>query len=422
MRTNLPNTGGQSAISELRRTVAACMLWENNFYESGVAVADRIQELVKRCKPFEVNELAVQTRNEHKLRHAPLMLCKALAAIPGALDYHTLAEVCQRPDDMTEFLSLYWLNGKKPLTRQIKKGLARAFRKFDAYQLAKYNRDGAIKLRDVLFMTHAKPIDDVQAATWKLLVDNTLPAPDTWEVALSGGADKRETFERMLLSGKLGYMALLRNLRNMFECGIDRSIVEPSLVHGAGKSKVLPFRFVAAARAVPAWEPMIDHAMLSAMSTMERLSGRTIVLVDVSGSMDDKLSEKSDLTRLDAACALAVLVRGISDDCRVFSFSQQVVEVPARHGMALIDAINRSQYHSSTFLGQAVTALNSLQYDRLIVITDEQSSDRVPAPVGKGYVINVASYQNGVGYGQWTKINGWSESAVRYIQEVEAAK
>jgi len=104
----------------------------------------------------------------------------------------------------------------------------------------------------------------------------------------------------------------------------------------------------------------------------------------------------------------------------VFSFSDKLVDVPARRGFALRDAIDRSQPHSSTQLGQAVTELNEKRgYDRLIVITDEQSHDRVPAPAGRGYVINVASYKNGVGYGKWTHIDGWSESVVEYIRELE---
>jgi hypothetical protein len=94
--------------------------------------------------------------------------------------------------------------------------------------------------------------------------------------------------------------------------------------------------------------------------------------------------------------------------------------VPARRGFALRDAIDHSQPHSSTQLGQAVNELNEKSsYDRLIVITDEQSHDRVPAPTGRGYVINVASYKNGVGYGKWTHIDGWSESVVEYIRELE---
>ena len=72
------------------------------------------------------------------------------------------------------------------------------------------------------------------------------------------------------------------------------------------------------------------------------------------------------------------------------------------------------------FLKKTVEELNKKErYDRLIVITDEQAHDSVPAPNGKGYVINVASYRNGVGYGAWTHIDGWSEAIIEYIRSHE---
>lgn len=77
-----------------------------------------------------------------------------------------------------------------------------------------------------------------------------------------------------------------------------------------------------------------------------------------------------------------------------------------------------SQPHSATYLGKALDAVEG-PYDRIIVITDEQSHDRVPSPRGTGYVINVASARNGVGYGPWTHIDGWSEAVLDYIREVE---
>jgi len=36
--------------------------------------------------------------------------------------------------------------------------------------------------------------------------------------------------------------------------------------------------------------------------------------------------------------------------------------------------------------------------------------------------INVASYKNGVGYGKWTHIDGWSESVIEYIRALELTK
>jgi 60 kDa SS-A/Ro ribonucleoprotein len=126
------------------------------------------------------------------------------------------------------------------------------------------------------------------------------------------------------------------------------------------------------------------------------------------------------MQRTDAAYGLAVLLREIGEKVAVFSFSNSLVEVPARRGFALRDAIDASQGHSATYLGKAVDSLNQKErYDRLIVITDEQAHDTVPAPKGKGYVINVASNKNGVGYGKWTHIDGWSESVVEYIRTLE---
>src|SRR5690606_23450596 len=125
---------------------------------------------------------------------------------------------------LAEFVALYWRDGKRPLSAQMKKGLARAFCKFDAYQLAKYDRPGPVRLRDVLFLVHAKPAAATQADTWKKLAAKALDSPDTWEVALSAGADKRDTFERLLKEKKLGYLALLRNLRNMDQAGVDEAL------------------------------------------------------------------------------------------------------------------------------------------------------------------------------------------------------
>jgi len=126
------------------------------------------------------------------------------------------------------------------------------------------------------------------------------------------------------------------------------------------------------------------------------------------------------MMRTDAAYGLAVLVREIAERAAVYSFSDRVVEVPARRGFALRDAIDASQQHSGTMLGNAVQWLNERErYDRLIVISDEQAHDTVPKPKCKGYVINVASCKNGVGYGKWTHIDGWSEAVIGYIRTLE---
>ena len=423
-----------SALEQLRRTVLSCFLFEGTYYEDGEDVADRITRLAALVDVHDLAVLAVEARHEHNLRHVSLLLLVALIArarewngeaVEGEWTVaKVIAYVISRPDEITELLSLYWRRGRRPLSAQLKKGLALAFTKFSAYQLAKYNRDDAIKLRDVLFLCHAAPKDDQQAETFKQLVDGTLPSPDTWEVALSGGADKRETFERMITDGKLGYMALLRNLRNMDQAGADTKLVNDAIrARKGGAEKLLPFRFVAAARAAPRFEKALDDALIANIEQMPQLKGRTIVLVDVSGSMTDRLSGKSDMDRATAAATLASVIN--AEELRVFSFSNHVVEVPARRGMAGVDAIIRSQGHGGTNLAEAVAAINKLPHDRLIVITDEQATSfgRVPAPAApRGYMINVASYQNGVNFGDWVQINGFSEAVLKWLHIYEEQK
>lgn len=426
-------------IQALRRSVASCLLWEKEFYEDGKLIGERIQELAASVPPVDLAALAIEAREDFKLRHVPLLLCRVLAKTGAgtSLVSETLARVIQRADELSEFLAIYWRDGKQPLSKQVKIGLAQAFRKFDEYQLAKYDRAGAVRLRDVLFLTHAKPVDEAQEALWRRLTNNELATPDTWETSLSGGADKRETFERMLLEGKLGYLALLRNLRNMADSGVDTGLVREAILERRGAQRVLPFRYVAAARAAPQFEPYIDQALCESIAHMPILDGKTLVLVDVSGSMDSKLSDRSDLTRMDAAAALASIIHG---NLRVFSFSARglsyqwgrgyvsdgsdvLVEVPPRRGMAGIDAVVRSQEHGGTLLGKAVSEANAIPHDRLIVITDEQSHDPVPNPsTPKAYMINVASNRNGVGYGRWTHIDGFSENVLRFIHEHERSR
>lgn len=413
-------------IDQLRRSVLSCLLWEAEFYEGGQDIASRIADLIKetvRSGGAEaVNKIAIEARSSFNLRHVPLLICAELAK-NRALSAATLTQTIQRADEISEFLTLYWRNGKSPIAKQVKKGLAAAFQKFSPYQLAKYDREKAIRLRDVLFLVHAKPKDEAQAATWKQLVDGTLPAPDTWEVALSGGKDKKETFERLIREGDLGYLALLRNLRGMTEAGVEEGLIRSALLARKGAERVFPFRYVAAARACPRLEPTIDQALCEAISALPILTGKTAVLVDISPSMDARLSAKSDLSRKDAACALASLIHG---DVRMFSFSNDVVEVPPRRGMAGVDAIQRSQRPNGTRLFDAIALVNkSVAYDRIIVITDEQDTGgnvrTCPDPIGKGYMINVASNRNGVGYGKWNHIDGFSEGVLRWIPEMESA-
>lgn len=406
----------------LRRSVMACMLWEDQFYEDGDSIADRIKETIPLVDPEKVSSIAIEAREKMKLRHVPLLITRHMASLPNhkALVAKTLERVIQRPDELTEFLALYWKEGREKLSAQVKKGLAAAFPKFSEYQLAKYNRDGQVKLKDVLFLSHPKPKDSEQEAVWKRLVDGTMPTPITWETELSAGKDKKDSWEMLLKEGKLGALALLRNLRNMHQVGVNEDLIISAL-KSIKTGRVLPYRFIAASRFAPNLEPYLEEGLFKCIESQEKIPGKTVLLVDVSGSMDSALSDKSDMCRLDAACGLAMLIREVCEKFEILTFSNRLVAIPPRRGFALRDCIINSQMHSGTQLGAAVGIVNRSipSYDRLIVITDEQSGDSVPAPSGKGYIINVASYRNGVGYGKWLHIDGWSEAVIDYIKEFE---
>lgn len=412
---------------ELRRSVMSCMLFEDEFYENGVQIADRISSLVKVVPSDVVANIAIEARNRMKLRHVPLLLAVELArtGYKGLSDL--LYEIIQRPDELTEFLAIYWRNGKCPISAQAKKGLARAFKKFDEYSLAKYNRKTEVKLKDVLFLTHAKPKDESQADLWKRLINDSLRVPDTWEVELSSSTNKLSSWTRLIKEGKLGALALLKNLRNIKNAGVPTDIVKDA-ISKIDTSKVLPFRFISAAmNADPFLESTIEERMLSCLSGDEKLRGKTAIVIDASGSMSDKISSKSSMSRYDAACALSILLREICEDVSIITFDYNVLPVPSRRGFALRDSLVRNfkKQGGGTSINTATKYANKMGYDRIIVITDEQSVDRAEYPNKNvetptyAYMINVASAKRGLSYKNWTHIDGWSEAVVEYIREFE---
>jgi 60 kDa SS-A/Ro ribonucleoprotein len=434
-----------TAAQELKRSVMSCLLWEDTFYESGKSIAERIADLIPSVYPDVVAQIAKDARDKSYLRHVPLLIVREMCRHKDYRPYvrATLNHVIQRADELTEFLAIYWKDGKKPIPAQVKKGLADAFTKFSAYSLAKYNQDATIKLRDVLFMVHARPKDQEQAATWKKLVDNTLESPDTWEVAISAtkGKDKGDEWTRLLSEKKLGPMALLRNLRNMEQAGVDAKLIRQGLAECKAE-KILPFRVLAAAKAAPKFEDEINSLMLSCCSQIEKLPGETILIVDVSGSMyGGKVSAKSDMDRAQAACALAALVRETCESADIYATAgsdyarkHQTERVPNRRGIPLIDAIYKMCHPlggGGIFMKQVLDWVwrerKEKPADRVIVITDEQDCDinaakdkmtfRQIAP--KQYIVNVNSYKNGIGYGPWVQIDGWSDRVVDFIRELE---
>lgn len=416
-------TDNFSARTQLERALMSCLLWEDTFYESGVDIATRITDLVKQVSSVDAAELAVQARVYMGLRHAPLLMIVAmLQASPAhkAEVRHLIARIVTRPDQMGELLAIYWKNGKKPLAAQLKRGLADVFGRFDEYQLAKYNRDSQIKLRDILFLTHPRPQSAEQQGLWNGLVNNTLAVPNTWETRLSSGEDKKEVFEDLLRTKKLGGVALISNLRNMSQAKVNSSLVLEALSN-MRSDLVFPYRYMTAAKYAPEYRDALESKMLDTLRSIERLPGKTVFLVDVSGSMESTLAIKSEVTRMQAATALAVLLREVCQSVDIFTFSSRTVQVAGR-GFALVNNIIYSQDHHNTDLGSAIRQVAPSKYDRTVIITDEQHNGRdLPGMPKNTYILNVASYQNGIDYDGAIRINGFSEHVVRWLTQYEQA-
>jgi 60 kDa SS-A/Ro ribonucleoprotein len=464
-----------NARPQLRRAVLSCLLWENQFYESGEDIAKRIRDLTTSISKEDggvrfIEDLAVEARSKYGLRHVPLWVANALSD-ERKLSRHLVPQIVQRADEMTELLAMYWAKGKKPLSNALRYGLAAAFPQFDAYQLSRYKQvgDSPISLRDVMFLTHPKPVEgrtaytgkvrkevealkaagedpttmsvdfgpkvaltlNEQEETWRKLATNELEPPDTWEVELSAGKDKKETFERLLRERKLGALALLRNLRNMAQVGVDEQLIFERLNWIDERARIWPFQFITAARFAPQWESQIEAAMLRNIAGVPKLPGRTVLLIDVSQSMDARLSLKGDMTREDAANGLAILAREVCEKVAIYTFSNGTKRVPDRHGFALRDAVHSSQPHGGTNLGQALTDIaKELRLDingdgtaeRIIVFTDGEARDEVGKPPARvGHMVNVAGYKHEVGFGDWVRVDGFSEQVLNFVREIEPA-
>ena len=255
---------------ELYTTVVTTMGVEDKFYESGEERVRRIADLVRKVEPEFVTQLAVYTREEMHLRSVPLLLLVELDCCHqgDTLVSKAVGRTIQRADEITELLMCYlWRTGKPDLSglsNQLRKGLAEAFNKFDEYQFAKYNRKNReVTLRDALALVHPKPKDDRQTDIFRKIKSDTLETPVTWETELSAVGQrhfdseeekeeaKREVWRKLVQSHRLGYMATLRNLRNMLKLGMDEETIQMvcnyiSNPEAVRKSKQLPFRFLSA--------------------------------------------------------------------------------------------------------------------------------------------------------------------------------
>ncbi|MES2731571.1 MAG: TROVE domain-containing protein [Bacteroidota bacterium] len=427
----------QDAYALLRRAVLTCLLWEDLAYESGDS--GHMAALIPQVEPQLVAELAIEARHQQKLRHVPLYIASEMLKYSSHRLWvaGVLSSVITRVDMMTDFLAIYWKQGKKPLPAQAKKGLAEAFNRFSEYEFAKYDRNAPIKLRDVMFLVHPKP-EAGKEELFQRIANRTLDIPDTWEVAVSKEGNKAHVWERLIAENKLGALAFLRNLRNMKQAGVNHHVVR----QGFGQVKsamLLPLNFFSALKTAPEFERDIESLMLKTYASLPKLKGYTLFVVDVSGSMQSPVSSKSSFSRASVAAAMAVLAANQCEQVDIFAtagsdtkriHATQKIDYPSQgFGLiAQIEAATRQLGGGGIFTRQCLAHIKGQvrqQPDRIIVFSDSQdcdSSNQLPRPFGQyNYIVDVSAHKRGINYkGVWTaEVSGWSEKFITYISSLE---
>ena len=436
------NAAKQSNVELLRRVVLANLLWENNAYVDGVDTATQIMELIPKCPAEEVYNIAREARIVQKLRHTPLFMAVIMCKHEETKKYVSklLPEIITRADMLTDFLAIYWnVNGENaPIANCAKRGLAEAFHNFNEYKFAKYDRNAAIKLRDVMFLCHPKARNEEEVKLFEKIANRTLQTPDTWEVALSTGKDKKETWTRLITEHKLGGLAMLRNLSNMKKAEVDKKVIYKGINELNG-AMLLPLDFMKAANMAPEFSSHISDAMVNSYKNLPKIPGRTLFIVDVSGSMDISVSGKSSFTRLDIASAMAMLAANQCEDFELVLTAgndwsgvgeHEHIRYPKR-GFGLCDTIKERKDHlggGGIFTRQCLEWCEQTfdgKFDRIIVFSDSQDCDKInklPKPFGtKNYIVDVSAEKRGINYkGIWTaEVSGWSEHFLTYIAALE---
>ncbi len=317
----------------------------NATYEKGNERLARIQALIQKNDPEFVAKLAVYARKEMYLRSVPLVLTTELAKLASGTDLvsRTVDGVIQRADEITELLAYYQMANERTdlkklnrLSKQIQKGLVKSFNKFDEYQFAKYNRKAEVTLKDALFLVHPKAKDENQQTVFNKIVNDSLETPYTWEVELSvlgqtkfaDEAERKTAFkdkwEELIFSNKLGYMATLRNLRNILEAGVSSQAMEKvcrylSDEKAVRNSKQLPFRFLAAYRELKTIGSPYLSSVLEALEDAVTVSAKNIrgfgfdtsvvIAADVSGSMQQPVSPKSKVLLYDIGLLMSMMLQ-----------------------------------------------------------------------------------------------------------------
>jgi 60 kDa SS-A/Ro ribonucleoprotein len=357
----------------------------DTFYEKAEDKFDRLKDLIKHTDPLFCAKAGVYARNEFGMRSITHVLASELARYASGSKWakNFYSAVIHRPDDMTEIIS-YLKANKQKIPNAIKKGFALAFSKFDTYALAKYRGEmKSIKLVDVVNLVHPVPTERNKEAI-EGLVKGTLKSTDTWESKLTQAGQnaeseedkdvkKKEAWVSLVKENKLGYFALLRNLRNIMEAVPELEaevITQLTNRDKIKKSLVLPFRFFTAITELEKLHNTrnivlaISDAAEISLDNVPKLSGKTLVAVDVSGSMTGKPQE---IARMFGS----VLYK--ATDSMLLTFDDRARYISLNPRDSLLSLMQRLPFTGGGTNFNAIFDSSTEKFDRVIILSDMQA-------------------------------------------------
>ncbi len=392
--TNSPDTinlAGGEAFSQTSEMQLISLLLTSfaseQFYRSSTETFSQIKVLLERCNPLFAAKAAIYARTQFGMRSITHVLAAELAKFAQKQTWSKsfFEKIIYRPDDMTEILSYYLTNVSQKIPNALKKGFALAFNKFDKYSLAKYRMNNhKVKLIDIVNLVHPKPTEK-NAEALNLLVQGKLTSFDTWESELTKAGQtaeseeekddlKKEVWVKLISEKKIGYFALLRNLRNIISQApemIDAAceiLVDEKLIK---KSLVLPFRFSTAYEEMKKVSDKettkvilaLNKAIDLSLANVPKFNGKTLVVLDVSGSMMGKPSQIGSLFA-------SILIKTNNADFITFDDEARYTVInPADSTLTIAQSI-RFAAGGTNF--HAIFKTASSAYDRIIILSDMQ--------------------------------------------------
>jgi len=363
---------------------------DDKFYESSKSTISMIKDLLKKVDPLFAAKAAIFARDKFGMRSISHVIASELAQYISGEEWSKsfYDKVVVRLDDMTEILSYYIKNNTNPnkpkFPNSIKKGFASAFDRYDGYSIAKYKGEGKeVKLVDIVNLVHPIP-NEKNSDALKQLISGSLKNTETWESKLSsagqGGGDvddlKAEAWKDLLQSGKLGYFAALRNIRNIINQAPDQIDNLSTLLTNEKmikNSRVLPFRFDTAYDEISKIGSnsdirkcliAIDKAMGISINNVPKLEGETLVAIDVSGSMKGRPSQIASLFG-------SIIAK--SNGCDVMTFDGSARYVNYNPTDSVISIKNSFRFTGGSTNFHDIFKKANKAYENIIILSDMQA-------------------------------------------------